>query len=273
MSFSPFVRALALGAVTIATATSQPARAGVGDLLVAPTRIILNGGRGTEIILKNIGDATATYRVSAELRRMTPEGVLVEVTNPSADEKAAQDMVVFAPRKVTLPPNSPQAVRVSARAPQGLPDGEYRIHLLFRAIPDPTPVTAPTQASGLAFKLIPVYGVTIPVIVRLGSLEAKAGIADVQFEQDKGRKLVTLQLTRNGTRSTYGEVRVIKPGVKDPVAVLKGVAVYKELSTRKVSVPVSADYKGPIAGPVTVQYYEVTDNGATLAAETSATLR
>ena len=31
------------------------AQAGVGDLLVAPTRIVLNGGRGTEIVLSNIG--------------------------------------------------------------------------------------------------------------------------------------------------------------------------------------------------------------------------
>ena len=36
-------------------ALTPPANAGVGDLLVAPTRIILNGGRGTEVILNNIG--------------------------------------------------------------------------------------------------------------------------------------------------------------------------------------------------------------------------
>ena len=265
------VRALTLIAAGVALAT--PVSAGVGDLLVAPTRIILNGGRGTEIILKNIGSDTATYRISAELRRMNADGTLVEVKDPSADEKAAQDMVVFAPRKVTLPPNSPQAVRVSARAPQGLPDGEYRVHLLFRAIPDPTPVTAPTESHGLAFKLIPVYGVTIPVIVRLGNLQAKAGIADVAHVQANGKNLVTMQLTRDGSRSTYGEIRVMKAGVKQPLALLKGVAVYKELATRKVSVPIDAAYKGPVTGPVTVQYYEVTDNGATLAAETSATLR
>src|SRR5690242_17692481 len=80
---------------------ARPAAAGVGDLLVAPTRIVLNGGRGTEIILKNIGSATATYRVSAELRRMTPDGTLVDVKDPNKDELAAQEMVVFAPRKVT----------------------------------------------------------------------------------------------------------------------------------------------------------------------------
>jgi hypothetical protein len=270
-----FVRRSAplLVALAVTATIAAPVQAGVGDLLVAPTRIVLNGGRGTEIILKNIGSATATYRVSAELRRMNSDGALIDVKDPTKDELAAQDMVVFAPRKVTLPPNSPQAVRVSARAPQGLPDGEYRIHLLFRAIPDPTPVTEAKENSGLAFKLIPVYGVTIPVIVRLGNLEAQAGIADVQHVEANGKNLVTLQLTRNGTRSTYGEVRVTKAGIKDPVALLKGVAVYKELTNRKVSVPVSADYKGPLAGPVTVEYWETSDNGTTLAAKTTATLR
>ena len=51
------------------------AQAGIGDLLVAPTRIVLDGGRGTEIILNNIGEDVATYRISVELRRMTPDGV------------------------------------------------------------------------------------------------------------------------------------------------------------------------------------------------------
>ncbi len=202
--------------------SATPAAAGVGDLLVAPTRLILNGGRGTEIILKNVGDGTATYRVSAELRRMGPDGKLVEVTDPNAREKAAQEMVIFAPRKVTLPPNQPQAIRISARAPAGLADGEYRVHLLFRAIPDPKPVTAPAASTGLAFQLIPIYGVTIPVIVRLGNLSAKAGIADVRVA---GKDSVSLQLSRGGDRSIYGEIRVMKAGVKDPIAFTKGVAV------------------------------------------------
>ena len=74
-----------------------------------------------------------------------------------------------------LPPNQPQSIRVNARAPQGLADGEYRVHMLFRAIPDPKPVTDTAPKQGVSFQLTPVYGVTIPVIVRLGNLEAKAG--------------------------------------------------------------------------------------------------
>ena len=156
-----FVARLALVAASLAL--TAPLTAGVGDLLVAPTRLGLNGGRGTEVILKNIGSDTATYRISAELRRMNPDGSLVEVADPTANEKTAQDMVLFAPRKVILPPNQPQSIRVSARAPAGLADGEYRVHLLFRAIPDPTPATQAQEVKGIAFKLIPIYGVTIPL--------------------------------------------------------------------------------------------------------------
>lgn len=260
------------GAIAMAAAAA-PANAGVGDLLVAPTRLVLNGSRGSEIIIKNVGDETATYRVSVELRRMMPNGSLAEVTDPSANEKIAQDMVFYAPRKVVLPPNQPQSVRVTARAPAGLPDGEYRVHLLFRAVPDPRPVTTPSDFQGVGFRLTPIYGVTIPVIVRLGNLEAKAGIADVHLVEDNGHKAVMVDLTRSGDRSTYGEIRVIKDGVKEPIAQLKGVAVYKELNQRHVTIPVTAELEAQAKGPVKVQYYETTDVGSSLVAETSANLR
>ena len=251
------------------------ARAGVGDLLVAPTRIVLDGRRGTEIILNNIGDEPATYRISVELRRMTPDGDLVDVTDPNAEEKAAEDMIVYAPRRVTLAPHDPQTIRIAARPPQGLPDGEYRVHLLFRAIPSSPPIQAtPADApKGLNLQLIPIYGVTIPVIVRLGNLEAKAGISNVVLEKKDGKPVIALDLSRTGSRSTYGEVRVLKPGVKDPIALLKGVAVYTEIVSRQVYVPVDASYQGELAGPVTVQYLETSQDGVEKIAESQAVLR
>jgi len=254
---------------------AAPAQAGVGDLLVAPTRIILDGRRGTEIILNNVGDEPATYRVSVEFRRMTPDGQLANVADPTAPEKAAADMIVYAPRRVTLAPHEPQSIRIAARPPQGLPDGEYRVHLLFRAIPAPTPV-APTPAEvpkGLHLQLIPIYGVTIPVIVRLGNLQANAGISNVELEKRDGKPAIGLELSRSGTRSTFGEVRVYKPGVKDPIAVQKAVAVYTELNERHVAIPIDENYKGSVDGPVTVQYLETFDDGVQKLAETQAVLR
>ncbi len=254
---------------------ATPLSAGVGDLLVAPTRIILDGRRGAEIILNNIGDDVATYRVSVELRRMKPDGTLETVTAPNARESAAEAMILYAPRKVTLPPNQPQSIRINARAPKGLADGEYRVHLLFRAIPPATPVAAPDAepVKGLRFALIPIYGVTIPVIVRLGNLKAQAGIANVRLDQLDGKPAVALDLSRSGDRSTFGELRVLKPGVKDPIAIQKAVAVYKEIAKRRVTIPVVETFKGTVGGPVTVQYVETFDDGVNVIAETQAVLR
>ena len=259
-------------------ALSAPVQAGAGDLLVAPTRVVLDGRKGAEVILNNIGDQPATYRVSIEFRRMTEDGGLVDVTDPSADEKAAEDMIIYAPRRVTLVPHQPQSIRIAARAPQGLPDGEYRVHMLFRAIPPANPVVQAAAASadapkGLHFQLIPVYGVTIPVIVRLGNLEAKAAIANVRLDKTSGKPVVDLDLSRSGTRSTFGEVRVLKPGIKNPIAIQRAVAVYKEIGVRHLSVPVDESFQGDPAGPVTVQYVETFDDGSHVLAQTDAVLR
>jgi len=254
---------------------STPAEAGIGDLLVAPTRIVLDGRKGAEIILNNIGEEPATYRVSIEWRRMTEDGGLVDVTAPTAEDQKAADMVVYAPRKVVLAPHQPQAIRVRAVPPAGIPDGEYRVHLLFRAIPPSNPVVqaaAIQEEKGLRFQLTPVYGVTIPVIVRLGDLQASAQISNVRLEHQGDKALVEMDISRSGQRSIFGEVRVFKAGVKNPIALQKAVAVYTEIGTRHVTVPLDA-YKNAAPGEVTVQYVETFDDGSNVLAETKAVLR
>ena len=255
---------------------SGPAEAGIGDLLVAPTRIVLDGRKGAEVILNNIGEEPATYRVSVEFRRMTKDGGLVDVPEPTADDQKAADMVIYAPRKVVLAPHQPQAIRIRAIPPPGLADGEYRVHLLFRAIPPANPVVQSASAEtekGVRFQLTPVYGVTIPVIVRLGNLQATAEIQNVHLDHKDGKSLVEMDIARSGKRSTFGEVRVLKPGAKGPIAVQKGVAVYTEIGIRHVAVPVDEARRADAAGPVTVQYVETFDDGSHVIAETQAVLR
>ncbi len=275
MTRTETLRKFALGALLAPLLMAAPAaQAGVGDLLVAPTRIVLNGSRGTEIILNNIGDDVATYRISVELRRMTAGGQLEDVTAPSTAEAQARDMILYAPRRVTLPPNQPQSIRIAARAPADLADGEYRVHLLFRAIPAPRSAqAAPADFKGIGFALTPIYGVTIPVIVRLGNLEAKAGIANVHLSKTAGKTTIDLDLTRDGARSVYGDIKVFKAGVADPIATQRGVAVYTELGKRTVSIPVDDKMIAAANGPVTVKFYETADGASSLAAEASAVLR
>ena len=73
----------------------------------------------------------------------------------------------------------------------------------------PDPPAAPAvqeaaakQVKGVSFQLRPIYGVTIPVIVRLGNLQATAGISDVRLEQKDGHRALSLELSRNGESLT-----------------------------------------------------------------------
>ncbi len=266
-------RLLAALALPLAMIAAPSAQAGVGDLLVAPTRIVLNGSRGTEIVLSNIGDDVATYRVSVELRRMKPDGSLEDVTEANDRENLARNMILYAPRRVTIAPNQPQTIRIAARAPAGLADGEYRVHLLFRAVPAPRPVAPAAEVKGISFELIPIYGVTIPVVVRMGNLSAKVGIANVAMTQQAGKPAVSLDLTRAGDRSVFGDVRIFKAGVKDPIAIQRGVAIYTEVGTRHMVIPINPALTASAAGPVTVDFIESTDSGPVALAETRTVLR
>ncbi len=233
-----------------------------GDLLVAPTRIVLEGRRGTEVILNNIGTETATYRVSLELRRMSADGDFQEIdpANANEREKAALAMISYAPRRVTLPPNQPQSIRIGIRPPEGLPDGEYRAHLLFRAIPDARPAVAPAEApQGIRVTLTPIYGVTIPVIIRQGRLTAQASLANPRIIETPQGSALVVTLSRTGGRSTYGKIRVLRPGKAEPLLEARGIAVYAENGQRDVHLGIEPGQAAALRGPVIIQYIDESD--------------
>ncbi len=270
-------RAAALIGVALAlTLPSQTSAA--GDLLVAPTRIVLDGPRGAEVVLNNIGAETATYRISLELKRMREDGSLedIEPENASPEERATLEMLFYSPRRVTLPPNQPQTIRIGVRAPEGLPDGEYRAHLLFRAVRDPVPAVidpAAPPATGVSISLTPIYGVTIPIIVRQGSLTATAAIANPRLESAGTEHALRFDLSKQGNRSVYGEVIVERPGVAEPLLQARGIAIYAERDSRVVTIPISAEMATAMRGPVTVRYVEDRDIGGATIAEVRGELR
>lgn len=266
---------LALFAAAVAGAAMPVPAAAQGDLLVAPTRIIMDGRRGTEVILSNIGSEEATYRIGLELRRMTPEGNLVEVPRETANahELAALDMIRYAPRRITLPPGQPQSVRIGARPGADLPDGEYRVHMSFSGIPNAPPLTGPAeQAEGISIRLTPIYGVTIPVMVRHGRLEAQVALSGARLVQQADGSAVDLVIARSGASSTYGELRILPQGSDEPVAAARGVAIYAELGERRVSIPLSPEQAAQLSGPVRIEYREMPEAGGALLAAIDTTL-
>lgn len=276
MSFRSTVRSLALvlGAFMI-PAGATPAQA-QGDLLVAPTRVIINGGGNAEIVLSNIGAVAATYRIGLELRRMQPDGDFQEIAemDATAAEKAALEMLRYAPKRITLQPGQPQAIRLSARPGPDLPDGEYRVHMSFRAVPPALSAEAVQEqlaAGQLAIRLTPVYGITIPVFVRKGRLEATATIANPRLGGDADEKWLELDMRQSGQRSVYGEI-LGKRG-SEQVFAIKGIAIYPEVEARTVRIPLTPEQVARLQGAIRIEYRELPENGGQLIAETTSAIR
>jgi hypothetical protein len=217
------------------TTPAAPAVHTLGGLLVAPTRLVFEGRQRTgQLTLVNTGAQTATYRISLIRLRMTETGAFRQVQEPDSAELFADTLVRFSPRRVELPPGVPQTVRLQLRLPADLPVGEYRSHLLFRAVP----VSAPEDSvrsepvTDLQLTLRAVYGVSIPIIVRHGALVAGVTLSDPRVEsapdEDPPARLA-VTLNRSGDGSVYGNLTavLVRDGQPDlVVGVAKGLAVY-----------------------------------------------
>lgn len=220
------------------------------ELMVSPTRVVFEGRtRSAKVNLANTGDTTGRYRISFIQRQMTDSGELAEIKEGTAGMFADQ-MVRFSPREVTLQPGQSQVVRLLLRKKSGLQEGEYRSHMLFQSLPDPkaTSIQTLTDKSGdkLQIELIPIVGISIPVIVRQGSLHATASLSNLQFHPPADPKRpasISLTLGRQGERSLYGDFRVMfTPAGGTPVMLtqVNGVALYTPNTHRQVTLNLQA---------------------------------
>ena len=266
-----FLAACGLGAALPAPLAAQ------GDLLIAPTRLVLDGRRGGEVILSNIGAEEATYRVTLELRRMTPEGDLepVEETAANVSEKAALEMVRYAPRRVVLPPGEPQAIRISARPGAELPDGEYRVHMSFAALPKVRPLTpaAESSAQGFSINIVPVYGITMPIIIRKGELEVTGALANPRLEDTAEGTVFAVDIARTGDASLYGDLLVYPRGSNEPVFMVRGLGVYPEIGSRHTAFAVPPEQAAAMRGAMRVEMREPVQDGGALIAAVDTVLR
>ncbi len=251
---------------------------GLGDLMVSPKRVVFEGRqRSARLVLVNQGAETATYRISFVNLRMEDDGRLVEVEEPDAGQRVAESYVRYSPRQVVLAPGASQQVRLLLRRPADLEAGEYRSHLRFAALPPSdaagTSVEETGEDGGIAVELIPVFGVTIPVLVRHGDLSATVRLADLTAETGAGDVPgeISFRLERQGERSVYGDLAWIflpdSGASQTLVGVLNGVAVYTPNRSRIVRLPLHAPPGVALEkGTLQVTYAARTESGGGLLA-------
>ena len=212
-----------------------------GNLLITPRRVVFEGLKKTqELNLANTGADTAKYNVSIVQYRMKEDGSFEEITVPDAGQNFADKNIRFFPRTVTLAPNEAQVVKMQLIRTEGLQPGEYRSHVYFRAVPKQTALgTTETVADSTAIgvRLIPIFGITIPVIIHIGESTTKVSLSDLKFEviNDTIPRL-QFAFNRTGNMSVYGDILVehISPQAKvTTVGTVRGIAVYTPNSVRR----------------------------------------
>jgi hypothetical protein len=251
---------------------------GAGDILVAPTRIVFEGrDRSAQLSLANKGSATATYRISVVNMAMDETGNLKEINKPVPGQKFSDKLFRYSPRQVTLKPGQSQAVRFLLRKPGGLENGEYRSHVMLRAIPKEggESIERTEKTEGVQIRLIPIYGITIPIIVRQGDLKATAALSDltlVATDKDNPLPRLRFRISREGNRSTFGDLTATfspKGGGGDVVVgQIMRLAVYTPNTARTVEMVLRTPEGVDLAnGSLSVAYRATEEEGGALYGE------
>jgi P pilus assembly chaperone PapD len=212
-----------------------------GNLLITPRRVVFEGSKkSVDLNLANTGVDTATYAISLIQIRMNEDGGFETITEPDPGQLFADKNIRFFPRSVTLGPNEAQSIKVQIIRANELAPGEYRSHFYFRATPKAKPLGEKEEqrdTTTISVQLIPVFGITIPVIIRVGESTAKVTISDLGFNMVNDTiPNFRLVFNRSGNMSVYGDLAVdhiSTQGKITRVGVANGVAVYTPNTIRR----------------------------------------
>jgi len=230
-----------IAALLISIVIPQGVSMAQGDLLITPRRVVFEGSkRSMDLNLANTGKDTATYAISLMQIRMKEDGGFETITEPDPDQRFADRYIRFFPRSVTLGPNEAQAVKIQLIRSNELTAGEYRSHFYFRAIPKISPLGEKEKAKDsttISVMLTPVFGITIPVIIRVGESTAKVTISDLGFKMENDTiPRFSMVFNRSGNMSVFGDLTVdyiSTLGKITRVGIANGVAVYTPNARRQ----------------------------------------
>lgn len=208
-----------------------------GNLLIHPTRVNLTPDLRTFVItVGNTANVEATYELSWAEKRALPQGGYESLDgNEEEAVNSVSEMVRFSPRRVTLKPGERQSIKLLLRRARGLSKGEFRSHLLFKAVPNNNAASNfASQSTGM--KVNVVLNFAIPVALQVGDYDASISIESASIEMNKksGSGVVKTTFTRGGIHSTWGDTEAYwKPNGGKEVLLAKsgGVNVWAEINS------------------------------------------
>jgi len=196
-------------AVLLLVAVTPAAGQGV---MIAPTAIFMDHStRSGSVLLYNPGTEPVEVTISVIFGYPTTDSAgglyLRTVDEPDSTQPWAAGWLQAFPRRLTVMPLERQTVRLLARPPQGLPDGEYWARLVVAAKGGQLPVSGVPDTADIQVGLTLEVHSILGVYYRKGAPTTGVGLADLTAELVGDTLDVRVQLTRTGTAAFIGTVR------------------------------------------------------------------
>lgn len=225
-----------------------------GDLMVYPKRIVFEGtGRLQELNLSNKGTDTARYVISLVEIRMKEDGSFENITVPDSGQNFADRFIRFFPHSVVLGPNESQTIKLQLLKTNDMKPGEYRSHIYLRSQTEARPLgdDSGKKDSLISIRLVPIYGMSLPLIIRSGEVTLDIQLTDLKFAMEKDTTpMLKMHMVRKGNFSFFGDITIThisKTGKTTQVCMLKGMALYAPNPARDFSLTldktVGVDYR------------------------------
>ena len=137
-----------------------------------------------------------------------------------------------------MAPNEAQTIKIQLVKINELEPGEYRSHIYFRAESEKKPLgdEKSNKDSSISIHLTSVFGISIPVIIRIGESNTDISLSKFSFQlENDTMPVLKMDLKRTGNMSVYGDISVdyiSEQGKVTRVAMAKGLAVYTPIPLR-----------------------------------------
>jgi P pilus assembly chaperone PapD len=179
-------------------------------IVVAPTGLYLGDADPAGVVrLYNPGTEAAEVSVEAVFGYpTTDEGGQVRMDlKPGGDPRSAAEWVQILPRRLVIPPGERRAVRVLARPPDTLPEGEYWTRLVVTSQEQTPPVSGADTAAiqvGLTLRMRTI----IALAYRRGQVETGVDVRGFTPRLTGDSLVVWPELRRRGNGAYIGRMQL-----------------------------------------------------------------
>jgi len=202
------MRALWLAGMVLFASASVAAQ----GVMVAPHAVFIDHSRGSgSVLLYNPGTEPVEVSISTIFGYPTTDSSgnikLNTLENPDSTVPSALAWVQAFPRRLTVAPKERQTVRLLARPPVGLGDGEYWLRLVIAAQAGTVPITGVSDTTAIQVGLKLEVRTIIGVNYRKGAVMTGVALSNLRAQVVGDSVITRAKLERHGNAAFIGMIR------------------------------------------------------------------